>query len=38
MGIPYELLVEDIKDEWITKKGYFAEMVKNTNKDANFIY
>ena len=39
MGIAYELLVEDIKDEWITRKGYFAQMVKNTNiKNANFIY
>ncbi len=30
MGRPYELLVQNVKDEWITNKGYFAQMVKNT--------
>ena len=24
MGRPYELLVQNVKDEWITNKGYFA--------------
>ena len=29
-GNPYELLVENKSDNWITKKGLFAEMVLST--------